>query len=356
MTEEKTSKEHKAADDAGRNENQAKNADSGEKDRKGENGERKESATQGRKAKRSFLSEIPWKPLGWSWVHAAVIVAVSFVVALVTNWIRGPEGGGLPLRRRRPFDIYTECPEVLDDIPTVAVDKVPKRPADAKGIVILDSRKGPAFCKGHIPGAWYVPIYATDPPDAKVLSRLKRLVGHWIVIYGDDTGSAERLATTLINAGVRGVRTMEGNLEAWKEDGRKVETCPPKKIGLTALPADEDMVVFVDARDEFEFQEAKIPGAISIPDDDVLAPDPRALNRLREIVEKEKKKNALIVAYDSGKVPQEGEIVYDAKRTAAELTARGYENVRVLEGGFAGWKNAGRQVEKSEVSSPETED
>lgn len=354
-SKENTTLEEKPVRDGDKNhkESQKKGKASVEKSREEQNHEEVRVPSggdgRGKGSKGGCLSEVPWKDLGWSWIHAAIIVAVSFAVALGFNWIRGSEHS-IPLKRRRPFDIYTDCPEVLDDIPTVKAEKLPRKSKDAKGVVFVDSRKGPAFCRGHIPGAWYVPAYATDPPDSSVLSKLKKLKGRWVVVYGDKSvNSANRLATTLINAGVRGVKTLEGDLEAWKNDKRKISTCPSKVVRVSEVPKDEKKTVFVDARGEGDFEESRIPGALWIPDDDLLAPDPQVLEKLSELVKE--RKDALIVVYDSGKTPEEGDMEYKAKNTAAELKARGYKNVGVLEGGLDGWKKAGGSLRKGDESS-----
>ena len=295
-----------------------------------------------------FFFEVPWKALGVSWVQAASLVAFCVAVALITNWIRWPHHGGLAWRRKRPFDLYTDCPEIMDNIPTVKVEKLPKASNKSKGVLYVDARKGLAYCKGHIPGALFLPMFETDPPDPKIVARLKSLRGRWFVVYGDESvSSAKRLATALINKKVRGIKLLEGNLKAWKKADRKLQTCMAEEIGLNDLPKEEKRVVFVDARSEDDYNAARLPGALFIPYDDLLPPDPKVLAKLPAPVKKRKKKaeGKLIVVYDSGTPAEEGEIAHRAAGTAALLKARRYPNVKVLKGGIEAWKNARKPLE-----------
>jgi len=306
------------------------------------------SAAPKRKGFFRFFYELPWKALGLSWIQAAALVAFGVAVALITNWIRWPHHGGLPWRRKRPFDLYTDCPEIMDNIPTVKVKKLPKASNKSKGVLYIDARKGLAYCKGHIPGALFLPMFETDPPDPKIVAHLKSLRGRWFVVYGDDTvSSAKRLATSLINKKVRGIKLLEGNLKAWKKARRKLHTCMGEEISLNDLPKDKDDVLFVDARSEENYNAARLPVALFIPYDDLLPPDPKVLAKLPEPVKKRKKKaeGKLIVVYDSGTPSKEGEIADRAKGTAALLKARRYPNVKVLKGGIEAWKKARKPLE-----------
>jgi 3-mercaptopyruvate sulfurtransferase SseA len=286
--------------------------------------------------KKSILRGVPLKALGWSWLQAAILVAFSVAVALFTNWLRGPRGGGLPLRRKAPFDIFTDCPEILDDLPMVKVSRLPTK---SKGVIYVDARKAPSFCKGHIPRAWFLPMYETEPPNEETVSRLKKKRGRWIVICGDEeVSSGKRLATALVNKGVRGVRVLEGGIGAWKKAGRPIKRCDIPEISVKAAGEAGGSMTFVDAQTEEGFGSKHIPEAVSIPYDDLLPPDPRVLRALRA------RKIEAIVVYDSGEPTPEGE-VSRGWGVAAQLKARGFGNVKVMSGGLKKWIEAGSRVE-----------
>ena len=110
------------------------------------------------------------KELGWSWAQAAGLLAFSVVVALVTNSLRSKGCGGLPLRRKAPFDLYTDCPEISEDLRS---KKVSQLKPGSKGVVYLDGRMAHEYCAGHIPGARFMPCYETEPLDEAEVEQLR---------------------------------------------------------------------------------------------------------------------------------------------------------------------------------------
>lgn len=297
------------------------------------------------KKKVPLLKGVPFRELALSWVQAAVLVAFSVAVALTTNWLRGPKHGGLPLRRKAPFDLYTDCPEILDDLPELSLKKLPIK---AKGVIYVDARKGPAYCRGHVAGAWFLPMYEVEPPNKKTVAKLKKQKGRWIVIYGEqDVSGGKRLATALVNDGVRGVHLLKGGYAAWKKAGRPIEKCTIGRISAAAARRFPGPKVFVDSRSEDAFAAGHIKGAVSIPYDDLLPPDPKVLRALRG------QKWKLMAVYDRAEGGGRGESqggpktgggakratkVNRAWAVAAQLKARGFSNVKVLQGGFAQWR------------------
>ena len=77
---------------------------------------------------------IPWRDLLVAWRDAGLLVVFATVCALAFNQLRAE---GLPLLRYAPFDLLGPCPEVLDEIPKIAVDKV--KPGD-ENVVVVDVR------------------------------------------------------------------------------------------------------------------------------------------------------------------------------------------------------------------------
>ena len=258
------------------------------------------------------------RTLALSFVEAAVLVAAAAAIGLAVNAVRPDR---LPLVRRAPFDLYTDCPEVSEDIPEISPDKLGPRP---KGVVFVDARKAWDYCAGHLPGALFLPMYETEPPDAATVSRLRSLRGRWVVVYGDPTvQSGRRLATALANARVRGVHLLAGGIRAWKARGLPIEKCEIPVRSAQQARALRD-VVLVDARDEEVCRRNRLPGAVCLPFDDVLPPEPEVLERLRA-------HRGPILVYD-GRSGPDARGRWPAWAVAAELKARGIRDVQVLRG------------------------
>lgn len=101
-------------------------------------------------------------------------------------------------------------------------------------------------------------------------------------------------------------------------------------ISAAELTETEQPVIVLDVRDESDYEEAHLPGAVSLPrgylelDIDEVVPD----------------QDAHIVTYCGGGTR--------ATLSAQTLKIMGYENVSVLTGGFRGWKAENLPTEKAD--------
>lgn len=272
-------------------------------------------------------ARIPWRDLVIAWRDAALIVALSTVAALAVNALRS---NGLPLLRYAPFDLLGPCPEIADDIPRISAGKL--KPGDPN-LVIVDVRLPWDYLEGHLPGAWFLPMYETASLDEVVVARLKNLKsGTWIVLTGAaGTATAERALTALSGQDLRGLHVLEGGVEAWRKSGRPLESASiPVLLRESGKPAAR---IFIDARDEDAFAAGHREGAVHLPFDDLLPPDPEVLDRLREVKDRE------LVVYAGEPLPARPDHhrpVHPAYGVAAELVARGFRNVSILAEPFAG--------------------
>lgn len=264
---------------------------------------------------------IPWRELGVAWRDAALLVVLSTVAALAFNSIRS---NGLPLLRYAPFDLLGPCPEIADEIPLLSAKKL--RPGDPN-LVIVDVRLAWDYLGGHLPGAWFLPMYETAALDETVVDRLKKLKpGTWIVLTGaDGTATAERALTVLLGQGLRGLHVLEGGVEAWHGLGRPLESTSVPVLLREQVGAPGR--IFIDARDEDAFAAGHRDGAIHLPFDDLLPPEQEILDRLREVKDQE------LVVYAGEPLPLRPDghrPVHPAYGVAAELVARGFRNVSIL--------------------------
>lgn len=102
-------------------------------------------------------------------------------------------------------------------------------------------------------------------------------------------------------------------------------------ISAAELTESEQPIIILDVRDESDYDEGHLPGAVSLPrgylelDIDEVAPD----------------QDAHIVTYCGGGTR--------ATLSAQTLKIMGYENVSVLTGGFRGWRAEGLPTEKADT-------
>jgi rhodanese-related sulfurtransferase len=102
--------------------------------------------------------------------------------------------------------------------------------ANRPGFVLVDSRGGPAWRQGHIPGALHLP---TDEIPERAPHLLDPAVPLVTYCWGPGCNGATKAALTLSRLGYR-VREMIGGIEYWIREGFPVETA----TGTTAAAPD----------------------------------------------------------------------------------------------------------------------
>lgn len=210
-----------------------------------------------------------------------------------------------------------------------------KKMVDAKddGIIVIDSRGPEEYQEVHIPRAINIPEKNFDE-HKNLLPENKdaRLVFY---CNGVKCGKSKRSAKKATELGYRNILVYAEGMPVWEEMNYPIYAGPDyeKKIETTKLtPADlkamidakSDDFTVVDVRDEGEFAEGHIPGAINIP--------------------------VARFSAESGQLSQDKKIIvycnsggrsYLAYRKLMKLT---YKNT--LQTLFADWKEAGLPVEK----------
>lgn len=200
-------------------------------------------------------------------------------------------------------------------------------------LVLIDTRTSEEYQEAHIKGALSIPESTFDvqlsllPPDRNAL----------IVLYcnGVKCGKSRKAAKKADAAGYRNLSIYAEGFPVWEEKGMAIVAGPEygQKIETTKMRPGEikelldaqsrDLVV-VDVRDESEFREGHIPGALNIPVETFSARS--------EVLPKEKK----VVVYCNT-----GGRSYNAYRKLIKLA---YPNI--AQATFAEWMEAGMPVEK----------
>ncbi|MDA3862424.1 MAG: rhodanese-like domain-containing protein [Deltaproteobacteria bacterium] len=256
------------------------------------------------------------KELGYSVLKAFGIFFFSLLVAFGFNHVYS---NGIPLIRKTPFEVSTDCPEVLGELPEITLDKLPR---GSQKVVYMDARMADEFVRGHIQGAFFMPMYPVDNPNLKPLKKLEK--GTWIIVYGSKkVQNAQRLISLLMNEQIRGVHILKGGFKVWKDSGRKVEKHPLEYKDLNWIKENFADILFVDIR-EPDSRENKISESINFPHDKLLAPEKKVLTALKNTSKKH-----LIVVTENG---DESENIKKLQWNAAELNARGFDNVYIYRG------------------------
>ncbi|HET7702718.1 MAG TPA: rhodanese-like domain-containing protein [Candidatus Limnocylindrales bacterium] len=230
---------------------------------------------------------------------------------------------------------------------------------------------------GHIPGAVAFPAAWLDSVDEAEIERLlagKQVVaGRDVVVYGQaaDTTDASRVASALEHRGIPGARILAGGYEDWASDpGRAVDRLARHDrlvhidwLGQVlaggrpeAAPAKDFLLFHVNFGVPEEYAEGHIPGAIHL--DTNRLENPVDWNR-RSPAELEAALRSLGIRHDATVVVYGRDTVGDANekwpgRRAGQIAATralmilryaGVDDVRLLDGGYDWWVQAGYPVE-----------
>jgi protein-disulfide isomerase/uncharacterized membrane protein/rhodanese-related sulfurtransferase len=160
-------------------------------------------------------------------------------------------------------------------------------------------------------------------------------------------------------SGSAGVSGGGGGLDAFKSYRGTFVTSPSQELVCTAEEAKKQQptlihtpeveqlfqsaskLVFIDVRPASQYADGHLPGALSIPGDNI---EPRAASL---------PKDKTLVLYERGKAgANAGDVCAVSRATARGLLASGfsYDRVKVYEDGLAGWEKAGMPVAKSRGS------
>lgn len=204
---------------------------------------------------------------------------------------------------------------------------------NAKSFLLIDARTKEEYQEAHIPGAISIPENKFADSTALLPGDKKAQ----LVFYcnGVKCGKSKKAAKKTADLGYTNILVYDEGFPVWEEKGLKIVPSPhyAKKIETTKISTVElnklvqgggkDFVV-VDVRDESEFKEGHIPGAINLPLETFAAKS--------EVLQKEKK---VIVYCNSGGRS------YSAYRKLVKLAYPSiYQTI------FDDWKQVGLPIEK----------
>ena len=242
-------------------------------------------------------------------------------------------------------------------------------------VVVVDVRDGWEFDGiGHVPGAVNIPFdsfRAEDGDDgmlpgeeafADLLGQAGIARDDDIVAYDDHHGVFA--ARFLVTAELYGHPTdrlhlLDGDFSAWQRDRETTSEAPaieattydidpPAETPLVDADAvadalDDPDTVVVDTREDWEYEEGHIPGAIPVDWRELVDDETRGL-KPRDQLES--------ILVDNGITPDKRILLYcnTARRishTYVVLRHLGYENLAFYEGSLTEWEDEGRPVESA---------
>ena len=215
----------------------------------------------------------------------------------------------------------------------ITTDQLKSMLDEKKDIILIDARTNEEYQEAHIAGAISIPEKNFDESAAVLPSDKNAL----LVFYcnGVKCGKSKKAAVKADAKGYKNILIYSEGFPVWEEKGymivpgpdyaKKVETTKIAPAELKKLiDAKTDSFILVDVRDETEFKEGHIPGAINIPVESFASRS--------EVLPKEKK----IIVYCNT-----GGRSYMAYRKLMKL---GYtDSAQTL---FESWKEAGLPVAK----------
>ena len=247
--------------------------------------------------------------------------------------------------RNRAASMLTLCLLLAASLPAFAADaefksvstEVLKDMIDEKmSLTLIDARSKEEYQEAHIADA----LNIVEKDFEKLAATLPTDKSSLLVLYcnGIKCGKSKKVASKAKNAGYTNLLIYNEGFPVWEEKGLPIVAGPDyaKKVETTKLSARElaavlqekrDACVLVDVRDEFEFSEGHIPGAINIPAETFAAKS--------EVLPKNK---SIIVYCNSGGRS------YAAYRKLMKLA---YPTI--YQAIMADWKEAGLPVAKSQL-------
>lgn len=229
---------------------------------------------------------------------------------------------------------------------------------------------------GHIPGAKSLDAKWTDYIDWIEIVRSKGLLENdKLVLYGYDRQEIEKVAKCLKKSGYKNIAVYNGFKEEWSSDpelpmeqlARYRNLVPPQWVKAVMEgreteepPSGKTIVVHSHYRNRYAYLSGHIPGAIDM---DTLALEaPETWNRRSPgELENALKKHGItagttVVLYGKYMDPDNadefpGSAAGDigAMRNAFIMLYAGVKDVRILNGGFQSWKDAGYSVSTEDI-------
>jgi rhodanese-related sulfurtransferase len=208
-------------------------------------------------------------------------------------------------------------PEML--ISTPEIEKLIALGPEKGNYRLFDSRPAPQFQEGAIPTAISLPYPAFD----KMTDKLPKDTAALLVFYssGITCNMGPASADKAKKLGYTNIKIYRDGIPAWSE--KNATTLSAQSFKDAWLDKDIPHVL-LDVRPAKIASKGFIKGAVSFP-------EPKAAKLAKKLPASDK--NPPVILYDAKDGKQ-------AAKAAKLLLAAGYDNVKIISGGFAAWKSA----------------
>ena len=232
----------------------------------------------------------------------------EFIKELLTGLTNPP--GYFPKNVLMNIQGYESLDDVMERAEKPLSVKAFELLADEKRPLILDTRPADVFHKGFVPNSINIGL---DSNFAMWVGELIPDIKQEILLV-TEPGKEEESIIRLSRVGYdHAIGYLDGGFEAWKKEGKEVDTA--KRISASELKARMDAGVKVfDVRKESEFNAQHIKGAINTP-----------LNQLNEHLASFPKDEEFVIHCAGG---------YRSMIASSILKSRGWENFEDVIGGF----------------------
>ncbi len=220
-----------------------------------------------------------------------------------------PPPGYFPQNVLMNIQGYESLDSVLEKGVKALSPKVFDTVANEKDVVILDTRSKDDFIKGFVPNSIFIGL------DGSFASWVGAMIPDLKqeILFIADKGKEEEVVTRLARVGYdNAIGYLEGGVEAWKKDGREIDTI--ESVDASQLEKLDEKNNYVDVRKASEFNSEHVVGSVNAP-----------LDYINDSMSKIAKDKKIYVGCNSG---------YRSLIFISILQSRGYRNLVNVLGGF----------------------
>jgi hydroxyacylglutathione hydrolase len=228
---------------------------------------------------------------------------------------------------RPPYFLHMERVNLLPGRPlkwpsTVRVLQPREFQQQMQAGLVIDTRSPEAFAAAHIPGAYNIWLGGVPAFGGWIANENTR-----IFLVADGPEAMELAVMSLARIGIDTVEGILANgLESWRDEGLPIEslatTSPPEAASLMQ----QGRVHILDVRDEYEWNEKHIPGAVH-----------RYVGHLEDDLPQLPKDSAIVVHCSVG---------HRSSVAASILKRNGFTRPHNMLGGISAWERLGLPLEE----------
>jgi hydroxyacylglutathione hydrolase len=189
--------------------------------------------------------------------------------------------------------------------------------------LVIDTRSPEAFAGAHIPSSYNIWLDGMTAFGGWIANENTR-----IFLVVDHPEAMELAVKSLARIGIDTVEgVLVSGLESWRDEGLPIETLATTSAAETASWMQQGRVHMLDVRDEYEWNEKHIPGAVH-----------QYVGYLEENLPLLPKDSEIVVHCNVG---------HRSGVAASILKRNGFSRVHNMLGGITAWENLGLPLEKS---------